>query len=118
MDSTQAGSAAHSDANARMQGKRIGFVGGGNMAGALVRGLLHSHTVTADRIRVADVDEDRRRDLSERYGVATSDDRTFVGMSALGTWTLIATPLTSDEGPCLDITRMEIMESGHVTQGL
>lgn len=78
MDSTQAGSAAHSDANARMQGKRIGFVGGGNMAGALVRGLLHSHTVTADRIRVADVDEDRRRDLSERYGVATSDDNEAV----------------------------------------
>jgi len=35
-----------------MQTKKIGFVGAGNMAGALVKGLLLSGTVTAGQIRV------------------------------------------------------------------
>ena len=33
---------------ALMHGRKIGFLGGGNMAAALIRGLLHSATVTPD----------------------------------------------------------------------
>jgi pyrroline-5-carboxylate reductase len=62
------------DQAARMAGRKIGFVGGGNMAGALVRGLLHSGTVTADQIRASDVKEERLAELHEKYGIETPSD--------------------------------------------
>jgi pyrroline-5-carboxylate reductase len=62
------------DHAARMAGRKIGFVGGGNMAGALVRGLLHSGTVTAEQIRVSDVKEERLAELRAKHGVETTAD--------------------------------------------
>lgn len=59
------------------QGK-IGFVGGGNMAEALIRGLLRTH-VAADAMLVADPSDERRRHLAASYGVAVAaDNRTVV----------------------------------------
>jgi pyrroline-5-carboxylate reductase len=58
----------------RMKGRRIGFVGGGSMAGALIRGLLHSSTVTADQIQASDVKEERRAELERVYGIKATDD--------------------------------------------
>jgi hypothetical protein len=43
--------------SAQMRGRKIGFLGGGNMAGALIRGLLHVAPSTADQIRASDVNE-------------------------------------------------------------
>ncbi len=63
-----------SDHATRMAGKKIGFVGGGNMAGALIRGLLHSQTVTADQIRASDVHGERLAELSKKHGVQTTTD--------------------------------------------
>jgi pyrroline-5-carboxylate reductase len=59
---------------ARMTGRTIGFVGGGNMAGALVRGLLQSGTVTPDQIRASDVKEERLAELHDKYGIQTTAD--------------------------------------------
>ncbi|WP_235880040.1 pyrroline-5-carboxylate reductase [Polyangium aurulentum] len=58
----------------RMKGRRIGFLGGGSMAGALIRGLLHSSTVTADQIQASDVKEERRAELERVYGIKATDD--------------------------------------------
>src|SRR5262245_6259079 len=69
------------DHKAHMAGRKIGFVGGGNMAGALVRGLLHSKTVTADQIRASDVKEERLVELQEKYGIHTTLDN-----EALSRW--------------------------------
>jgi len=63
-----------SDHAARMVGKKIAFVGGGNMASALIRGLLHSQTVTADQIRASDVHEERLAELRQKHGVHTTTD--------------------------------------------
>ncbi|MFT3766917.1 MAG: pyrroline-5-carboxylate reductase [Minicystis sp.] len=57
---------------ARMTGRKIGFIGGGNMAGALIRGLLHGKTVTPDQIRATDVKAERLEELSAKYGIGTS----------------------------------------------
>jgi pyrroline-5-carboxylate reductase len=57
-----------------MAGRTIGFVGGGNMAGALIRGLLQSKTVTAEQIRASDVKEERLAELHEKHGVRTTLD--------------------------------------------
>jgi len=58
------------------QGK-IGFLGGGNMAEALIRGLLRTH-IAADTLLVADPSEERRRHLAETYAVAVTDDNCVV----------------------------------------
>src|SRR5215207_333539 len=64
----------HDAAAASMRGRKIGFVGGGNMAAALIRGLLQSSTVTADQIRASDVNDDRLGGLREKYGIETTTD--------------------------------------------
>jgi len=52
-----------------VKGKKVGFVGGGNMGEALIRGLVESNLVPADAILVSDVRADRTRQLAEQYGV-------------------------------------------------
>jgi pyrroline-5-carboxylate reductase len=58
----------------RLHGRHIGFLGGGNMAGALVRGLLHSGSVTPDQVLVSDVKEERLAELRETYAIQTTED--------------------------------------------
>jgi pyrroline-5-carboxylate reductase len=69
------------DDKAPMAGKKIGFVGGGNMAGALVRGLLHSGTVTPEQIRASDVKDERLSELRSVHGIETTTDN-----EALARW--------------------------------
>jgi pyrroline-5-carboxylate reductase len=57
-----------------MQGRKIGFIGGGNMAAALIRGLLHSETMVADQIRASDVKAARLAEIHEKYAIETSTD--------------------------------------------
>lgn len=51
----------------------ITFIGGGNMARSLIGGLI-ADRVDAARIRVADPDEDRRRRLTQDYGIGAMED--------------------------------------------
>ncbi len=51
----------------------IHFVGGGQMAEAIIRAMIKNHTIAADHISVSDIHEERLRFLSETYGVQTSD---------------------------------------------
>lgn len=53
---------------------RIGFCGGGNMAEALVRGLLHSKVKAPDQIEVSDVKAERLAHLAKAHGVRTTQD--------------------------------------------
>src|SRR6267378_2709101 len=52
-----------------VKGKKVGFVGAGNMGEALIRGLVESNLVPADKILVADVRADRARQLADQFGV-------------------------------------------------
>jgi pyrroline-5-carboxylate reductase len=61
--------------------KQIGFIGGGNMAEAIIKGLL-ADTVRPDAITVADPMEKRRSFLSSTYGIATSDNGATVADQA------------------------------------
>ncbi len=61
-------------ANGGLSGRRVGFLGGGAMAGALVKGLLHSKSVTAEQIRVSEVKAARREELSHAFGIETTAD--------------------------------------------
>jgi pyrroline-5-carboxylate reductase len=54
--------------------KKLGFVGGGNMAAALVKGLLHAEVVPPGDIVVSDVKEERLTLFRDRHGVRTTTD--------------------------------------------
>ena len=49
--------------------KTIGFLGGGNMAEAMIRGLLRGEDFAAAQIRVSGPREERMGELREKYGV-------------------------------------------------
>ena len=53
---------------------KLGFIGAGNMAGALIRGLIHSGTVGKERIMASDVSPDRLAHLEKLHGIATTAD--------------------------------------------
>src|SRR5690606_36087947 len=57
-----------------MHDKTIGFVGAGNMAAALIRGLLASETVRPSQIWASDVRAERLAELSKQYGIVTTTD--------------------------------------------
>ena len=57
-----------------MKTKTLGFIGGGNMAAALVKGLLHAKVVPPDCIIVSDVKAERLAHLGEEHGVRTTQD--------------------------------------------
>lgn len=57
----------------------VGFVGGGKMAEALLRGILSKGLVSADRIVVCEPLAERRQFLEAETGVRTSADNQDVG---------------------------------------
>jgi pyrroline-5-carboxylate reductase len=54
--------------------KTIGFVGAGNMAGALIDGLLHSGLVEPSRLIASDVRQERLQELREKSHIQTTSD--------------------------------------------
>jgi pyrroline-5-carboxylate reductase len=52
----------------------IGFIGGGNMATALIRGFIGSRLYRADEIIASDVDPAKRAMLKKRQGIAVTAD--------------------------------------------
>ncbi len=57
-----------------MRRDKVGFVGGGNMAEALVRGLIHSKVKAPEDIWVSDVKPERLAYLAKAHGVHTTAD--------------------------------------------
>ncbi len=59
-----------------LNGKNIAFIGAGNMAEAMIRGLLTSRSVSRDKIAVNNRrDAARLEFLSDTYGITTSDSK-------------------------------------------
>ncbi len=57
-----------------MQNRKIGMLGAGNMATALVRGLLSSKSLVPDQIRSSDVRAEPLSELERAYGIKTTTD--------------------------------------------
>ncbi len=71
-------------------GKKWGFIGGGNMAEAIIRGMTASVTAPAD-ILVSEPLEARRQHLEAAYSVATTTDNAVIAGSC-GTIVLAVKP--------------------------
>jgi pyrroline-5-carboxylate reductase len=57
-----------------MEATRIGMLGAGNMAAALIRGLLGSKSVQPSQIRASDVRKERLAEIGAEYGIVTHTD--------------------------------------------
>jgi pyrroline-5-carboxylate reductase len=60
----------------------VGFVGTGNMAEALIRGLLRAGVATAEQLLGSEPRAERRAELSERYGMRLVADNPEVARAA------------------------------------
>jgi pyrroline-5-carboxylate reductase len=52
--------------------RQLGFIGGGNMATALIKGLAESGVYEKGRMMASDKEEKRRLDIFKRFGVETT----------------------------------------------
>jgi pyrroline-5-carboxylate reductase len=57
-----------------LEGRHIGFLGGGAMAGALIKGLIGSKAVTPAQIRASDLKPARLAELATGYSIETTQD--------------------------------------------
>ena len=57
-----------------MENRKIGLLGTGNMASALVRGLLSSKTLRPEQIRGSDLRAEQLAELEKSYGIKTHTD--------------------------------------------
>jgi pyrroline-5-carboxylate reductase len=57
-----------------MENRKIGLLGTGNMASALIRGLLSSKTLRPEQIRGSDLRAEPLAELEQRYGIKTHSD--------------------------------------------
>ncbi|MGH7787714.1 MAG: pyrroline-5-carboxylate reductase [Candidatus Binatia bacterium] len=63
---------------ARAASYKIGFIGGGNMANAMIKGFVAARVCTARQIIASDVDATKRAALKRRLGVAATADNAEV----------------------------------------
>jgi pyrroline-5-carboxylate reductase len=57
-----------------MENRKIGLLGAGNMASALIRGLLGSKTLLPEQIRASDLRAEQLAELTHTYGIQTHTD--------------------------------------------
>lgn len=65
-----------------MEDKTLGFIGGGNMGAALLRGVLSAGLVTADRAVISDRNQEVLSALEAELGVETTGDNRVVAQRA------------------------------------
>ena len=57
-----------------IKGQKVGFIGGGNMGEALIKGVLAANLVPPEAIYASDVRIERLRSLDQQYGVQLTED--------------------------------------------
>lgn len=60
----------------------IGFIGGGNMAEAIIKGMMQDARCKMQNILASELREDRRKYLEQTYGVKTTSDNREVASNA------------------------------------
>jgi pyrroline-5-carboxylate reductase len=93
-------------------GKTIAFLGAGNMAEALVKGLLRAGVAAPGEILLTDRRKERLAELEKIYGVRTStDNRSAAGQAAIIVLSVkpqVMNKLLAEVAPALDGTKLVI----------
>ena len=56
-----------------LKGKRVGFLGAGNIGDAIIKGMIQSGLVPADAVSASDVRADRLDQLAQQYGIRKAE---------------------------------------------
>jgi pyrroline-5-carboxylate reductase len=56
-----------------LKGKRVGFLGAGNIGDAIIKGMIQSGLVPADFVSASDVRADRLAQLAQQYGIRRAE---------------------------------------------
>ncbi len=62
------------DIHNALKDKHLGFIGAGNMAEAMIRGIIQNQVVLPDKILVSDISVERREHLAGTFDVKTAAD--------------------------------------------
>jgi len=62
------------DINNALKGKCLGFIGSGNMAEAMMRGIIQNLVVLPDQILASDISVERKKHLSKTFDIRTATD--------------------------------------------
>jgi pyrroline-5-carboxylate reductase len=65
-----------------LNGKIVGFMGAGNMAEAIIRGLIQSGKINASDILASDINADRLNTLAKTYGIGITSSNIEVAKKA------------------------------------
>lgn len=68
------------DISQHLEARHIGFIGAGNMAGSLIRGLV-ARQVPGSQIHASDIDADKLNQLATECGIQTSDMASLAGLA-------------------------------------
>lgn len=92
--------------------KKIGFIGAGNMATALIRGLISSGASSAERIICSDIKEAKISALREQFGIRTTTDNCRVIVDAdiviYAIKPQIMARILKETSSCLDMTKLVV----------
>lgn len=95
-----------------VKGKKVGFLGAGNMGEAMIRGLLKAGIVPAEDIFVTDVRLDRLQQLGKLYGIHTLSDNSLlvkrVDVVILAVKPQIIHPVLKEVGPAVNPKKLVI----------
>ena len=93
-------------------GKTIAFLGAGNMAEALVKGMLVAGVAAPNEILLTDRRRDRLADLAARFGVRTSTDNLAAtreaGIVVLSVKPQVMNKLLAEVAPAIDQQKLVI----------
>lgn len=96
----------------RVKGKRIGFLGCGNMGEAMVKGLVEASVVAAKNLMASDARSDRLAELDRRYGVRVAKDNVELvresDVVVLAVKPQIMTPVLEEIAPSLSRRQLVI----------
>jgi len=101
--------------------KKIAFLGGGNMAEALIKGLVAAGTARADQIIVTDVSADRVAHLKQTYGITVaktnSDAAREAGVIILSVKPQVIEKVLGEISAAVDNTKLIISIAAGVALG-
>ncbi|MEK7714837.1 MAG: NAD(P)-binding domain-containing protein, partial [candidate division NC10 bacterium] len=91
-----------------IKGKKVGFVGAGNMGEALIKGLLAASLVPAKAIYATDVRLARLKELDRQYGIQIAADNTDLVRHAVFLGTVLRRPAFRRHEPAVG-QRLEVV---------